>query len=65
MMLKKASAFCNYFSSVFTLENSNITIIKESDYNLHLHDVTIERTLNEIEFTETGIFKALGSAKCI
>ena len=58
---EKASAFSNYFSSVFTLEDSNISNINESDYNIHLHDVTIERTLNEIEFTEPDILKALGS----
>jgi len=53
----KASAFCNYFSSVFTVNDSTASNVDDLD-NVII-ETDLETSWSEIEFNDQCIFKAL------
>jgi len=53
----KASAFCNYFSSVFTVNDSTANNI-DDQHNVII-ETDLEISLSDIEFNDHCIFKAL------
>jgi len=55
----KVSAFCNYFSSVFTIDHSTTTIVDDDQENKILNETDLVIPLSNVQFNDLGIFKAL------
>jgi len=54
----KASAFCNYFSSVFAIDGGTTNNVDDQENEI-LNETDFEISLSDVEFNDFSIFKAL------